>query len=793
MKLRITLLIPAILVFSAVVSSMLMFYHTFEHSEEIIRKKTVEQLNFDITRLQNILYNLLTEGKLADARLNVSMTAMASSFKKLLIIDEQENIIIANRYSWEGSKAISVTDYDVNVARAVKANNQPRFLFAKDNDTNLSLYYPVVLKIENNHGLPVKRIGILFAKVTIKRELEDAYHNALHESIYYGILILVTALLIAITLHYKISRRLSYLSNVSSRLAAGDFKARAGMSGNDEITQLADSFDEMAKQIQTNVFELNETKSTLIDLNATLEEKVTERTELLREAQSIAHLGNWQWNIQTGELTWSDEIYRIFGYQDNDTEFDLNMFMSAVHENDRQMVDAAIDAALTEGKRYSIDHRIITRDNTVRWVHEEGYISCDKNNKPEMMHGITIDITEHKQEEEQRNKLERQLLQSQKMEAIGQLTGGIAHDFNNMLASIKGFTELAQQLDVIDPSNKLENYLMYVNKATDRATNLVSQMLAFSRTDTGMEKQQVLVVADLLDDALAMLRPVLPATIELSFHADDKQAKIMTTPVMFNQLLMNLCVNARDAMRDGQGKIEISVNKVNFNNRQCASCHKDVVGDYVEIAVSDTGAGIPLDEQFHLFEPFYTTKEVGKGTGMGLAMVHGIVHKHKGHIIVESTQGKGSTFKLLFPLENTQQQLNRSADSPAENKSTQTEEKTILIVDDEVSITLFLKEFLASHGYKVISSNSSKQALDIFANRKDEIDMVITDYTMPEMTGIQIAESLHEIKPGLPVLLCSGYNEELAEDSMTKTHINEFLQKPLDTGKLLNAVREHSV
>lgn len=267
---------------------------------------------------------------------------------------------------------------------------------------------------------------------------------------------------------------------------------------------------------------------------------------------------------------------------------------------------------------------------------------------------IIRDISERLQMEQENKSLIRQLMQTQKMEALGQLTGGVAHDFNNILASMMGFTELAIELldeenepDQADIRSKFSDYLEEIQISGKRAQKLIEQMLIFSRTgNNGALKP--FNIGILVYEAIKMLRPVLPASIRINAYVQDNIPEVMVDPVQVHQLLMNICINARDAM-EGKGRIELTLNEARINNEICSSCQQVVSGNYLELAVQDTGPGIDANIIERLFEPFFTTKKAGKGTGMGLAMAHGIIHHHEGHIIIESQVGLGSKFRLLFP------------------------------------------------------------------------------------------------------------------------------------------------
>jgi len=422
----------------------------------------------------------------------------------------------------------------------------------------------------------------------------------------------------------------------------------------------------------------------------------------------------------------------------------------------------------------------------------------DDKGKIIMYIGMFLDITKHKQTEEKQDLLQRQLLQAQKMESLGQLTGGIAHDFNNMLAAILGYTSLAvDNIKNNDKDDKLQGYLNEITLAGNRAKQVVTQLLAFSRS--GVESElQALDVADLLNESIKMIRPLLPSTIELASQLSSGETIILANPVMIHQVIMNLCINARDAITE-HGKIEFKVNKIVANDEICSSCHKSLSGDFIEVSISDTGTGIDAKNLANLFDPFFTTKEMGneKGTGMGLAMVHGIMHEHEGHIILDSSVGKGSKFSLLFPLHRGKKISNSEKTKNNEDdleKSITFKNSPIgynvLCVDDEQSLVTLMKEILEDQGHHVTAFTDSEMALLNFKEQPERYDLVITDQTMPKLTGAEMAKAIIEIKANIPIILCSGYSENVNKSEAQSIGIMAYLEKPLDMKSLFKVINK---
>jgi len=394
---------------------------------------------------------------------------------------------------------------------------------------------------------------------------------------------------------------------------------------------------------------------------------------------------------------------------------------------------------------------------------------------------IWRDVTERRAGEIEREELQNQLVQSHKMEALGQLTGGIAHDFNNILASILGYTELAILKSEELYDEKLDEYLAQVQKSGERARDLISQMLAFGRTSN--IKPQATKVDVIVTEVTKLLDSILPSTIEIKLEFDNNIPAVMMDPVQLHQIVMNLCINARDAM-DGDGVITIKVLNVVTQETLCTSCQHIIHGTFLELCVEDKGCGINAATITRIFEPFYSSKPVDKGTGMGLSVVHGIVHQVKGHILVDSIPDNGTRFSILFPI-TKELEYHRQTDIVPPRLIN---EGHLLVVDDEESLTNFITELLDIHGFQVTVANSGSQALEIYKSDPDKFDLVITDQTMPGMTGIELSKNLKQLNNSLPIILCTGFSDQVNSDNAHLHGISEYLCKPVSRDVLLNSI-----
>ncbi|MFZ2404348.1 MAG: MASE3 domain-containing protein, partial [Methylobacter sp.] len=388
---------------------------------------------------------------------------------------------------------------------------------------------------------------------------------------------------------------------------------------------------------------------------------------------------------------------------------------------------------------------------------------------------LVRDIVERKQ-------LEQQLQQAQKMEALGQLTGGIAHDFNNILAAILGYSNLALERCVSDPSDKLARYLGEVISASERARDLIAKMLAYSRTSSVMTSVPLDMVSE-VEKAVAMLSVAIPAGIEVATHIAPDVPSVRIDPIEVQQVLINLAVNSRDAIGE-QGRIDITLERARIKRRVCAICHNIIEGDYVALEVKDSGNGIPANVQQRIFDPFFTTKDIGKGSGLGLSMVQGVVIKNNAHVLIETKLGQGTAFRLLFPFADAA--AVSSAIPISAPLAPITECWRIWVVEDQESLAGYYLELLQEQGYRVSVFTDPAKALRAFRLDPDSVDLILTDQTMPHLSGAELACAVLAVKPELPVILVTGYSERINADEAKRLGIRCYLNKPVDGNKLLD-------
>ena len=392
-------------------------------------------------------------------------------------------------------------------------------------------------------------------------------------------------------------------------------------------------------------------------------------------------------------------------------------------------------------------------------------------------------IAERERAEKEKASLEEQLRQAQKMQAIGTLAGGIAHDFNNILTAILGYAELAIS-DIAEDSRTQYNLQQSI-KAAHRAKDLVQQILTFSRQ--GKQERKPLNINPIIKEVLKFLRASLPSTIEIRPDIEEDLGTIEADPTQVHQVLMNLCTNAAHAMGENGGVLGVSLSKWNVDAETSAAATGIEAGPYLRLRVSDTGHGMPPEIMERIFEPYFTTKEVGKGTGLGLAVVHGIVKSYGGEIRVSGEAGKGSTFDIYFPTIDTPKEI--AASFKRESPPAGGHER-ILFVDDEQTLVQLGQEMLKRLGYQVTIRTSSVEALELFRAKPDQFDLVITDMTMPNMMGDKLAIELMRIRPAIPIILCTGFSEYITKEKAQSIGIQELLLKPIVMTDLARGVRQ---
>ena len=397
-----------------------------------------------------------------------------------------------------------------------------------------------------------------------------------------------------------------------------------------------------------------------------------------------------------------------------------------------------------------------------------------------LLYSLIYDISNRLKAEEDKKELQKQLIQAHKMEAVGQLAGGIAHDFNNILSSVIGFTELA--LDDVQKGSLIEENLQEVYLAGKRAKELVKQILTFARQSD--EKLSPIRVDLIAKEALKFLRSSIPTTIEIESKINSV-SRIMGNQTQAHQIFMNLCTNAAYALEEKGGILTVSLNDISLDKDFSGKESDSEYRNYIEIVVSDTGTGIPSEIIESIFDPYFTTKKQGEGTGMGLALVKGIVESYGGKITVDSQLGKGTTFTIYLPITKKRSGQEAYVSEPLPKGT-----ERILFVDDEAPIAKMVSQVLENLCYPVTTSTSSIEALELFQSKPNDFDLVVTDMTMPNLTGDKLAVELMKIRPDIPVILCTGYSKKISDETASEIGIKAFAYKPVVKADLAKIIRK---
>ncbi|MBA3030038.1 MAG: PAS domain S-box protein [Desulfobacteraceae bacterium] len=496
------------------------------------------------------------------------------------------------------------------------------------------------------------------------------------------------------------------------------------------------------------------------------EERFRELAELLPETIFETH--------ENGRLVFVNKnAYTYFKYSMEDFKQGLSIFdMVAPRDRDKAIKNFN---RILNGEEIGIkEYQLLSKDGRVF----PGMVLAAaryKNNKITGLRGFIVDLTERK-------KLETQLAQSQKMESIGTMAGGIAHDFNNILGAIIGYSELLEFFRKMD-EEEIESHLSKILEAAYRAKDLVKRILMFSRQSE--PEQKPLLIVPVVMETLKLLRASLPSTIEISKQVETIKEAIYGDATQIHQILMNLCTNAGHAMREKGGVLDVEVAREEIGDHQTDLLVNLAPGPYIKILVRDTGHGMPPEILDRIFEPYFTTKLKGEGTGLGLSVVHGIVRSHNGDITVKSEPGKGTVFTVYFPvIQNFRANIKRTVPKIIPGGT-----ERILFVDDEKTLVKLGSEMFKYLGYQVTATTSSLEALNLFHANPHDFDLVITDQTMPTLPGVELAKAILLIRPEMPIILCTGFSEAITEENAKSLGIKAFVMKPLVLHEIAGTVR----
>ncbi|MBF0544173.1 MAG: PAS domain-containing protein [Candidatus Riflebacteria bacterium] len=563
------------------------------------------------------------------------------------------------------------------------------------------------------------------------------------------------------------------------------------------------------KKLEQSVQRLEESEKELIRHRYFLEEQVMERTKALaesnekmrneiseRKAAEIAlkesqekyqlavkagKVGVWSLDLIDENMFIDPNLKEMLGYSENETFNSFSTWKELIHQDDRESFEKIFKDFLEgHSEELVFEHRKIDKKGGIKWILSRG--SFAKGGNRNRLIGTDIDITEAQIALEEKRKLEIQLRKSQRLETVGRLAGGIAHDFNNLLTPILGYSDMLASNPIFE--EKVRNQLKSIVIASTRAKDIIKQLLFF-----GGQMEQVfkpIEIQKIILEAIHLIRVSIPTTIEIRSDIAPDCKPILGDSSQMSQVIMNLCANASHAMRERGGILNISLenHEICQKDRKVFPEIKD--GHYTKLVVKDNGYGMDPSTIERIFEPFFTTKGVGGGSGLGLWVVHGIVSNHQGFIHVESELGKGTEFKLLFPSTESQVAINK-----VEEKTVSfTGNECILMVDDETEITLMGKRTLEKFGYQIFTENEPIKALQVISENPKKFQLLITDQTMPGLTGLELAKKTRQMGIEMPIILVTGYNDRLSQNSQDAKLISRSLMKPFSIRNLAMAIRQ---
>jgi PAS domain S-box-containing protein len=480
----------------------------------------------------------------------------------------------------------------------------------------------------------------------------------------------------------------------------------------------------------------------------------------------------WDWDLKTDKVWWSDGIQKLFGIAPDPARDMLASWAERIHPEDRETIMRGIhDAIHARQESWQGDYRFQRADGSYAPVHDRGFLIYEASGRPTRMVGGVADLTERQKAEKARDSLEAQLRESQKMEAIGRLAGGVAHDFNNILGAILGNLDLARQ-DAANSPAMLE-CLDEIAKAGHRAKELVQQILSFSRRQPTARRRVDL--PNIVEESVRLLRATLPARIQVKCSFDAGVPTVLADATQIGQVIINLGTNAAHAMGGRPGAIEVRIDALDVDSGPLL--HDLRAGRFARICVSDDGHGMSEQTMQRIFEPFFTTKDVGEGTGLGLSVVHGIMRSHEGSITVRSEPGSGATFELYLPAaQGTAESDPRTQLAPVPAAAVRGGH--VLYLDDDESLVFLVKRMLERQGYRVSGFCNQRLALDALARRPETFDLVVTDYNMPGLSGLDVANRVRDIRSDLAVALASGYITEELRAQAAASGVRELIFKP---------------
>lgn len=687
-------------------------------------------------------------------------------YKKLIAIDDQGTILHATQFGLNGQSVFKVVPtFDKQRYSLLQQLNRSDVRYHAENQ-QINAYFPLILKHRAGKIRP-QHIGALFANYDLSEDIAEIWYHILLSSLPIWLLAMALLLMLIAVMHYFVTRPMAHLVATTEEIAKGNYGVLSQLEGQGEFAHLGNAFNQMSRQLEKRSLQSQQAEAAL--------RKSEQRFRTLIESAPIAF---YETDAQGNCLYVNEKWQQLAGLT---LEESLGEgWQRAIHKEDRETITKQWYQHSTQHKPWDMEYRFCTPTGKVHWLIGRAVALRNEDDQITGYLGANIDITELKQ-------TESALRRAQKMEAIGQLTGGIAHDFNNILGIILGNLELLETQ--IEPrtevDDKINKRFETIKHSALRAADLTRQLLGFSRNEATSIK--VTNINRVIDNMQKLIANSVTPQVDVSYELAKDLWPVKIDPADFQDVILNLVLNARDAM-PASGKLSLETRNCHLDASYCALNPSVSPGDYVELAISDNGIGISDEIQDRIFEPFFSTKPLGKGTGLGLSMVFGFIKRSQGDINIYSEPNIGTTIRLFLPrstneVETIESESKQSSLMPSGKE-------TILIVDDETALLGLVEEALVTQGYTVLTATNGRRALERLAEEPD-VELLFSDVVMPGgMNGYELAEQALINKPQLKVLLTSGYTELATASNNQERFKANLLSKPYTIVKLTQRVRE---
>ena len=758
--------IPASLAALALVLTAIASALDWTHTNRAVTDLTLRRAAGLGTVLSRNMIGILARGEQVEAAAEMATLASVPNLSLALVLDDSNRVLYATDSSHAQRPLADTPSASVDtILRKARLSLRPTLEVA-GSGTLVRAAFPFALTERIGEAGP-PRTAVLYTETDLLA-LKRAERAALR---FRSTVMLAAAVLLCLGMWFYLravlALRVASLVHSAGQFAVGEESRQPELRGSDELAQVGAALKRMYGALTERTVALRRNE------------------EQLTFALQTSRVGAWQLNLGDHSAERTLRHDQIFGYQELLPSWTYELFLEHVVPDDRAEVDRSFREATANGSDWSFECRIRCADGAERWIWAAGGHQFSPDGKPTLLSGIVQDVTAHKQEQAAHLRRELQLRQAQKMESLGTLAGGIAHDFNNMLAAILGYADLARQS--VDAQHPARAYVDEIAAASGRARDLVRRILAFSRQD--IPQRVPLNLPNAVDEAIRLLRSVVPSGIAMHVAHAPAVSLVMADTVQVHQVVMNLVTNAWHAMEHDVGRIDIEIDQRQVELSVDAATGELPRGLYVCLSVRDNGRGMDQATQERMFDPFFTTEAPGHGTGLGMSVVHGIMRGHEGSTVVESHVGRGTTVTVCFPALHEGARVEAPPHHAAPDvRPVGATGKHILYLDDEPALVALARRLLELRGYRVTGCTTPADAIAAFQSDPLRYDLVVTDFSMPGMSGLEVTRELQMYRPDLPIVLVSGNLSPQRLEEARLCGVREVLFKPFSAVDLAAAI-----